>query len=140
MSEHIVSKKIYFVIFAVLMVGTILTYVVALRDMDSVLFTGANTVIALTIAFAKATCVVLFFMHVKYSSKLIMVYVLSGIFWLGVMFLLTMTDFTTRPIVTTGDPSQITPVSAPEKAGSSGEHGAPAGSSEHGTPAPAPAH
>jgi cytochrome c oxidase subunit 4 len=126
MSEHIVSKKIYFVIFAVLMVGTILTYLVALRDMDSILFTGANTVIALTIAFAKATCVVLFFMHVKYSSKLIMVYVLSGIFWLGVMFLLTMTDFTTRPVVTTGPPSQTAPAAAPEKAGGEGEHGKPA--------------
>jgi hypothetical protein len=84
---------------------------------------GANTVISLVIAVARATCVVVFFVHVKYSSKLIMVFVLSGIFWLGVMFLLTMTDFTTRPVVTTGPPSQTAPAAAPEKAGSEGEHG-----------------
>lgn len=136
MSEHIVSKKIYFVIFAVLMVGTILTYVVALRDMDSVLFTGANTVIALTIAFAKASCVVLFFMHVKYSSKLIKVYVFSGLFWLGVMFLLTMTDFTSRPVIVTEQPRA--PMAEKSEPGSApASESKPAGGHET---APAPTH
>jgi cytochrome c oxidase subunit IV len=104
MSEHIVSKKVYFVIFGALIVGTIATYLVALRSLDDVLFPGANTVVALAIAFTKASLVVLYFMHVRYSSRLIAVFVLSGIFWLGVMFLLTMTDFTSRQVVTYEQP------------------------------------
>jgi cytochrome c oxidase subunit 4 len=127
MSEHIVSKKIYFAVFGALMVGTILTYVVALRDMDSILFPGANTAIALIIAFFKASLVVLFFMHVKYSSKLIGVYVLSGIFWLGIMFLLTMMDFTTRPVVVNEQPRPA--AVQPAESGGHGETAAPA---EHG--------
>jgi cytochrome c oxidase subunit 4 len=130
MSEHIVSKKIYFGVWGILMVGTILTYLVALRDMDHVLFAGANTVIALTIAFFKASFVVLFFMHVRYSSKLIAVFVLSGIFWLGVMFLLTMSDFTTRPHVVVDHPPSVTST-APTTEGGETSTG-----SEKITPAP----
>jgi cytochrome c oxidase subunit IV len=125
MSEHIVSKKIYFMVFGALMVGTIATYLVALRDMDSVLFTGANTVIALTIAFTKASLVVLFFMHVKYSSRLIAVYVLSALFWLGVMFTLTMSDFSTRVHVAgaPADKQAVTePVEESEQAAPAIEH------------------
>ena len=92
MSEHIVSKKIYFVIFGVLMVGTILTVLVSKVDLGS----QWNTVLALTIAVTKATLVVLYFMHVRYSSRLTWVIVTAGFFWLGIMFVFTFSDFLTR--------------------------------------------
>jgi cytochrome c oxidase subunit 4 len=104
MSEHIVSKKVYFVIFGALMLGTLLTVVVALQDLDN-LFHGANTVVALTIAVIKATLVVLYFMHVRYSSRLVWVIVVSGFFWMGIMFALTFSDYATRPRVTQEQPS-----------------------------------
>jgi cytochrome c oxidase subunit 4 len=96
MSEHIVSRKIYFAIFGALMVFTALTVFAAFRDLDYV-FHGANTVVALTIAVVKATLVVLFFMHVRYSSRLTWVIVVAGLFWLGIMFVLTVSDYLTRP-------------------------------------------
>lgn len=95
MSEHIVSKKIYYVIFAALMAGTILTVLAAFKDLDHY-FTGANTVVALTIAVIKATLVVLYFMHVRYSTKLTWVIVIGGFFWLAIMFGLTMADYVSR--------------------------------------------
>ncbi|HYG80531.1 MAG TPA: cytochrome C oxidase subunit IV family protein [Pyrinomonadaceae bacterium] len=96
MSEHIVQRKVYFVIFGVLMVGTVLTVLAAFRDLDH-LFPGANTVVALTIAVVKATFVVLYFMHVRYSSRLIWVIVVAGLFWLAIMFVFTLADYMTRP-------------------------------------------
>ncbi len=95
MSEHIVSKKVYFVIFGALMLGTLLTVVAAKVDLDG-LFHGANTVVALTLAVIKATLVVLYFMHVRYSTRLIWVVVVAGFFWLGILFVLTMSDYLSR--------------------------------------------
>ena len=96
MSEHIVSRKIYFAIFGALMVGTALTVFAAKIDLDYI-FHGANTVVALTIAVFKATLVVLYFMHVRYSSRLTWVIVAAGFFWLGIMFVFTISDYMTRP-------------------------------------------
>ena len=61
-----------------------------------------NVVAALTIAVFKATLVVLFFMHVKYSTRLTWVVVLGSIFWLGIMFVLTIGDYLTRVWLTYG--------------------------------------
>ncbi|MEJ7616967.1 MAG: cytochrome C oxidase subunit IV family protein [Pyrinomonadaceae bacterium] len=91
MSEHIVSRKIYFNVFGALMVLTVLTVVAANFD-----FGRMNDVIAMAIAVTKATLVVLFFMHVRYSSRLTWVVVVSGFFWLAIMFLFTLSDYVTR--------------------------------------------
>lgn len=96
MSEHIVSKKVYFVIFGALIVGTVLTVTAAFADLDHV-FHGANTVVALTIAVIKATLVVLYFMHVRYATRLTWVIVIAGFFWLLILFAFTMSDYLTRP-------------------------------------------
>ena len=96
MSEHIVSKKVYFVIFSALMLGTTLTVIAALQDLDFV-FHGANTVVALTIAVTRATLVVLYFMHVRYSTRLTWVIVAAAIFWLAILFVYTISDYMTRP-------------------------------------------
>lgn len=92
MSEHIVSLKVYLSIFAALMVGTALTVWAGFQDFPGPM----NVIIALTIACVKATLVVLYFMHVRYSARLIWVVVASGIFWLGILFALTFSDYLTR--------------------------------------------
>ncbi|HMS41580.1 MAG TPA: cytochrome C oxidase subunit IV family protein [Pyrinomonadaceae bacterium] len=86
----------YLVVFGILVVGTIVTYAVALLDLDSKLFPGANTLVALLIAFFKMTCVVLYFMHVRWQSKLIWLTALAGFFWMAIMFAFTMQDYLTR--------------------------------------------
>jgi cytochrome c oxidase subunit 4 len=93
--HHIVSIPLYLMVFGVLIVGTILTVLVAFVDLDHI-FPGANTLVALTIAFVKMSFVVLWFMHVKYSSKLIWLTAIAGFFWLAIMFAFTMQDYLTR--------------------------------------------
>ncbi|HEY9404487.1 MAG TPA: cytochrome C oxidase subunit IV family protein [Pyrinomonadaceae bacterium] len=97
MSEHIVSKKLYFVIFGALMVLTVLTVWVATIDLGS---EKLNTVVALAIAVTKAVLVVLYFMHVRYSSRLTWVVVAGGFLWLIIMVGLTMSDYLTRGFLT----------------------------------------
>lgn len=88
----------YIGVFLVLVVGTILTYYVALVDLEWI-FPGANTLVALLIAFTKMTFVVLFFMHVRWSSRLIWLSAIAGFFWLAIMFAFTMQDYLTRSIL-----------------------------------------
>jgi cytochrome c oxidase subunit IV len=85
----------YLLVFGVLVVGTVLTYTVALSDLDFI-FPGANTLIALLIAFTKMTFVMLFFMHVYWSPKLIWMSAVASFFWLAIMFAYTMQDYLTR--------------------------------------------
>lgn len=91
MSAHIVPKSTYYAIFAALMVGTALTVGAAFVDLGPL-----NTIVALLIAFTKATLVVLFFMHVKYSNKLTWLIVISSVFWLGLLLFITLGDYATR--------------------------------------------
>ena len=97
MSGHISPKSTYFTIFGALMVCTVLTVLAAFINLGDL-----NFPVALTIAVFKATLVVLFFMHVKYSTRLTWVVVLGSIFWLGILFVLTMGDYLTRVWLTYG--------------------------------------
>jgi len=92
MSEHIVPVRIYVTIFAVLLIGTALTVAAAFVDFPW----RFNTIIALTIATIKATFVVLFFMHVRYSSRLIWVIIAAALFWMAILFAFTFSDYLTR--------------------------------------------
>lgn len=98
MSEHIVSVRVYVTIFLVLLVGTALTVIAATVDFPGPL----NTVVALTIAVTKATFVVLYFMHVRYSSRLIWVIFASALFWMAILFALTFSDYWTRGWIKVG--------------------------------------
>src|SRR5689334_24109244 len=91
MSAHISSVKLYFGIFLALMVGTALTVAAAFVDMGP-----ANNLVAMGIALVKATLVVLFFMHVKYSSRLTSMIVASAVLFLVILFGLTMMDYFSR--------------------------------------------
>ena len=92
MSEHVVPVKYYIGVFLALMVLTTLTVVVATYELPGIW----NVVVALTIAVIKATLVVLFFMHVRWSSRLTAVFVVAGLFWLVIMVALTLSDYSTR--------------------------------------------
>ena len=92
MSEHIVYPRVYIIIFLVLMMGTGLTVLAAFRDFPGPL----NAVVALTIACVKATFVILYFMHVRYSSRLVWLIVAAALFWLAILFALTLSDYSSR--------------------------------------------
>jgi cytochrome c oxidase subunit 4 len=91
MPEHRVSVGTYIGIFVLLLVLTGMTVLAAGLDLGPF-----NTAVALLIATTKATLVVLFFMHVKYSSRLTQLFVIAGLIWLGILIFITMTDFTSR--------------------------------------------
>lgn len=84
---------VYIVIFVALAVGTVLTYLVAFIDLGE-----WNPVIALAIACTKATLVILFFMHIRYSSRLTMITICAGFFWLLIMITLSLSDYLTRAL------------------------------------------
>ena len=94
--QHIVSPKIYAAIFGALMVGTFLTVYAAQLDLNQY-FPGLNVIVALTIATCKASLVVLFFMHGKYSPKRTQLVIICSVFWLAVMLFMTMSDYISRP-------------------------------------------
>jgi cytochrome c oxidase subunit IV len=91
--HHIVSPKVYGTIFGALLVGTALTVFAAFQDLGK-----WNIVVALGIATIKASLVVLFFMHAKYSPGRTQIVVIAAVFWLAIMLALTLTDYTTRPL------------------------------------------
>jgi len=87
----------YLGVFTILVVGTIFTYFSSFWDLDSI-FPGANTLLALAIAFTKMTFVMLFFMHVYWSPRLIWLSAVASFFWLAIMFAYTMQDYFTRSL------------------------------------------
>jgi cytochrome c oxidase subunit IV len=94
MSEHIDSVKTYALVFAGLIFATIATTAVAFVDL------GAFSVVAaLGIAVCKMLLVALFFMHVRHSSKLTRLVLLGALMWLGILILMTLTDFSTRGLL-----------------------------------------
>ena len=94
MSEHIMSSKLYYGIWIALMILTVVTATVATVDLGPF-----NTIVALVIATSKALLVILFFMHVKYTSeKLTKVVIIASIFWLLILLFLSLTDYSTRAI------------------------------------------
>jgi len=91
MSGHVAPKSMYYSVFAALMFGTALTVLVAFYDLGAL-----NNVLMLGIALTKALLVVLFFMHVRWSTRLTWVVAASGFVWLLILFGLTMQDYLTR--------------------------------------------
>ncbi len=96
-TSHVLPKRVYFTIFAILLFCTYLTVQIAVFDLGEL-----NTIAALTIAAFKGSLVVLFFMHVKDSPRLTWAVAVSGIFWLMILLALTMGDYMTRVFGTYG--------------------------------------
>ena len=92
MSAHIASKKLYIGVWLALMVLTVVTATVSRIDLGA-----SSAAVALAIATTKALLVVLFFMGVKYvSQKITVVVIVSGLFFLGLLLILSMADYGTR--------------------------------------------
>ena len=89
--HHIVPKSVYFAVFAALIVLTWVTAWVSTVDLGAL-----NIYVALSIAIFKASLVILFFMHVKYGTKLTKMIVLSGLYWLILLLFITLFDFWSR--------------------------------------------
>lgn len=87
----ILPARLYVAVFLVLIAMTLATVTVAFVDLGPL-----NTLVALTIAIAKATLVVLYFMHVRWSARLTWVFVGAGVAWLLILFSLTMSDYLSR--------------------------------------------
>jgi cytochrome c oxidase subunit 4 len=95
MAGHISPKSTYYTIFGALMVLTAVTVGAAFTDLGIL-----NFPIALAIAITKATLVILFFMHAKYSSQLTKLFVGTAFFFLFILLGLTMTDYFSRGLKT----------------------------------------
>jgi len=89
--HHITSLGTYIGIFLALAAGTLLTWFASTIDLGAF-----NTPIALVIATIKAALVILFFMHVIHSTRLTWVVIIASFLWLGVLFVLTFTDYLSR--------------------------------------------
>ena len=100
--HHIVPIKVYFAVFGALMVFTAITVFVAKFDLEHY-WGPLNIIVAMTVAVIKATLVVLYFMHVRYSSRLTQVIVVSGLFWLAILLVFTLMDYLSR----TGWPTKL---------------------------------
>jgi cytochrome c oxidase subunit 4 len=91
MSAHVVPVRTYLLIFASLMILTAATVAASRYD-----FGAGNTIVAMGIAILKATLVVLFFMHVKYSSRLIQLMVAAAFLWLALLIGGALSDYVSR--------------------------------------------
>jgi cytochrome c oxidase subunit 4 len=91
-TAHVTPIRVYITVWLCLVVGTAVTVFAASQD-----FGRLNTPIALAIAVAKATLVIWFFMGVRFNTPLTKVVVVSGFFWLLILFGLGLSDYLSRP-------------------------------------------
>jgi cytochrome c oxidase subunit 4 len=91
MRVHVSPVRVYVLVFLALMIGTATTVWAAFLDLGPL-----NNVVMLGIAVVKATLVVLYFMHVRYSARMAAVTVLTGVFFLLILFGLLLSDYATR--------------------------------------------
>ena len=91
MSETIVPKKTYLLVWASLLVLLAVTVAVSYIHLG-----WLNPVVAVGIAAIKAVIIILFFMHVRYGPKVLWVFVGAGFFWLGILFALALGDYMMR--------------------------------------------
>src|ERR1051325_5063638 len=91
MTEHVDSVRTYVLVFAGLIVLTVLTTAVAFVDLGPF-----SVVVALAIAVCKMLLVALFFMHLRHSTRLTRLVLLGGMLWLAILLVFILSDFVTR--------------------------------------------
>lgn len=94
MSEHVTPVRTYVVVFLALMGLTVITVGVAFLHLGRF-----NDIAALGIAITKACLVILYFMHVRHSSRFTKLVVVAGFLWLLFLFGFTMSDYLTRGMI-----------------------------------------
>ena len=92
MSQHVVSPKVYYIVFIVLMALLGLTVAFSYIDLGR----HWNDLLALAIACVKALLVAVFFMHLRYGSRLSWFFALAGVVWLGMLIVLSSSEYLTR--------------------------------------------
>ena len=92
--SHVAPKSQLFAVFAALMVLTVVTVLVSRVNLGYL-----NLPVAMAVAVTKALLVILIFMEVKYSPKLVQVTAAAGFLFLGIMILYTMTDYLSRNLL-----------------------------------------
>ncbi len=90
--HHVMPIKTYLIVFSTLMVLLVVTLLAAIPDLGP-----WNLPIAMAIAVAKALVVMIWFMHLKFSSPLTRLFAGAAFFWLAILFLLTLSDYISRP-------------------------------------------
>ena len=95
--EHIVPVSVYLIVLVLLMVLLVLTLIAAFADLDDKFHVRyLNVAVAVLIAMCKAFLIMLFFMHVKYSSRVVWAFAGAAFVWLGIMMTLSLSDYVTR--------------------------------------------
>jgi cytochrome c oxidase subunit 4 len=94
MAGHVSPKSIYYTIFTTLMVLTAITVAAAFINLGQL-----NPAVALGIATLKATLVVLYFMHAKYSSRLAKLVIVTSLFFLVILIGETFVDYASRELI-----------------------------------------
>jgi cytochrome c oxidase subunit 4 len=95
MAGHVLPQRTYYLVFVALIALTGITVGVSFLELGS-----WHTPVGLAIAVGKATLVVLFFMHVLYSPRLTWLVVAGSLLWLGILFVLTLSDYIGRSWLT----------------------------------------
>lgn len=88
---HVMPRRVYYAVFATLIVFTAVTVAVAYLDLGPL-----NTVVAMAIASTKATLVMLYFMHLRYSDRLTWLMIAAAVAWLGLLIIITLSDYASR--------------------------------------------
>ena len=97
--HHVVPVSTYIKVITSLMVLLIITLAAAAVDFSAMSpnLAWLNIVIAMGIAVVKAIIIILYFMHVKYSSKLDCVFAFAAFYWVMILFGMTLIDYFARP-------------------------------------------
>ena len=94
LGHHISPVRLYWVVFGALLVFTGMTYAVSFADLGP-----AALPVAMLVACIKASLVCVFFMHLKYDERFNILVFLSSFFFMGIFFVFTMMDVTTRALI-----------------------------------------
>ena len=135
-AEFSVPMSTYNLIFILLMVGLVVTVIAAFIDLGPL-----NMPVAMLIATVKAALVVLYFMHVKFASRLTKVFVAASFLWLVILFAMTFMDYFSREWLSNSRGWNDNPVKSAYNAGSARDHGKENTGGKHtGDPAAGQAH
>lgn len=91
MTTKSVSESTNYIVGGALLLLTLSTYLLALVDLGI-----GNLIVALVIAAAKASLIVLYFMHARYSDQLTRIAIGAALLWFGILLVLTMSDYVSR--------------------------------------------
>jgi cytochrome c oxidase subunit 4 len=91
MAELGITQRTYYIVFVTLLLLTVTTVAVSFVELG-----GWHLFAALAIAGCKAVLVLLFFMHVLHSPRLTWLIIGAALYWFGILFVLTLSDYLTR--------------------------------------------